>query len=405
MILTFLFVYGVKERVQNFIIQFLQQEFHKNEQAIKELSFRIVTLYNISTIENVIVESLSNMFHLEKCTIHMVPKLEEEEGVRFLDEQDSLWYQGYRLALPVHSKSHPSYLLMGEKGDTTLYTTEEVNILSILANHTALAFDNASAYRKIQDFSISLEQLVDERTKALIQSESLAAVGRLAAGVAHELNNPIASAMSTLEYYSEHEADSKQLHEDLTFSLSELKRAKEIVRSLLDASRQKEEAKTLVDIHNPIEDSLKILYNQYKSKKITIIKNLNARHSLLMGNVPRLCQVFINLIKNAIDAIGEKEGHIMIETSNREHPSSGRSQGETNRYVLCTIKDDGEGMDRGMLKDIFKPFFTTKPQGKGIGLGLYIVHEIIKDHNGSIEAMSEKGKGTTFTITLPCHQQ
>jgi len=98
------------------------------------------------------------MFHLEKCSIHMVPNLEPDETVRFLDEHDTLWYKGYRLALPVHSKTHPSYLLLSEKGDMSLYTTEEVNILTILANHVALAFDNATAYKKIQDFSTSLER-------------------------------------------------------------------------------------------------------------------------------------------------------------------------------------------------------------------------------------------------------
>jgi len=405
MIVTFLLVYVAKERVHDFIIQFLQQEFHKKEQAIKELSFQIVRLYHINTIERVIVDRLSSMFHIEKCSIHMVPNLESGEVARFLDEKDSFWYQGYRLALPIHSQSHPSYLLLGEKDDMSLYTTEEINILSILANHIALAFDNATAYKKIQDFSNSLERLVDERTKALIQSESLAAVGRLAAGVAHELNNPIASVMSTLEYYRDHETENKQLSEDLAFSLSELKRAKDIVKSLLDASRQKEETKTLVDIHNPIDDALKILYNQYKSKKIAIIKHFNARYTLFMGNAPRLCQVFINLIKNAIDAIGDREGHIVIETSNSEQRSPDNTQQKVSRHIICTISDNGYGMDRSTLRDIFKPFFTTKPQGKGIGLGLYIVHEIIKDHDGSIEVVSEKGTGTTFTITLPCYQQ
>jgi len=202
---------------------------------------------------------------------------------------------------------------------------------------------------------LPLEKLVDERTKALIQSESLAAVGRFAAGVAHELNNPIASVMSTLEYYRDHEMGNKQLSEDLAFSLSELKRAKEIVKSLLDASRQKEETKTLLNIHSPIEDALKILYNQYKSKRIAIIKNFNARHSLLMGNAPRLCQVFINFVKNAIDAIGEKEGHITIETLNHELSSSEGSQGEEDRHIVCTITDDGEGIDKSTVKDIFNP--------------------------------------------------
>ena len=404
MVLTFFLVYFSKERIQNFLIQFLQQEFLKNRKAIKDLSFEILTLYKVEKIKRSIVDRLSEMFSLEKYDIKMVPKIDGYETASFLNESDSLWNQGYRLSIPIPSSSHPSYLLLGEKGDMSLYTGEEVEILSILSNHIALAFDNASAYKKLQDFSNSLEKLVDERTKALIQSESLAAVGRLAAGVAHELNNPIASVMSTLEFHIDHIKENSELYDDLSFSLGELKRAKDIVKSLLDSSRQKEEKKELVDIHNPIEDALRILYNQYKTKRITIVKKLNAKHSLIIGNPPRLCQVFLNIIKNAIDAIGEKDGNIIIETSNN-NGSSSRPQGERDMQLICKITDNGEGIDKKVLKNIFQPFFTTKPQGKGMGLGLFITYEIIKDHDASIEVESDKANGTTFTLIFPCHPQ
>jgi signal transduction histidine kinase len=393
MLLTFLLIYISKERVQNFLIQFLQQEFIKNRKAIKDLSFEILTLYNVGKIKKTIVESLSKMFTLERCNIKMVPRTEESETFRFIRETDEFWKQGYRLSLPVPSKLHPAYLLLGEKGDMSLYTSEETEILSILANHIALALDNAGSYKKIQDFSNSLEKLVGERTTALIQSESLAAVGRLAAGIAHELNNPIAGVMSTLEYYIEHLENQNELLDDLTFSLNELKRTKEIIKSLLEVSRQKDEVKELVEIHAPIEDTLRILYNQYKLKKISINKNFNATNSIIKGNYARLCQVFINIIKNAIDAIGDENGVINIETFNKD-------EGQ----LICTVADSGSGIEKHVLKDIFKPFFTTKQQGKGIGLGLFIVHEIIKDHEGSVEVESNKTTGTVFTFIFPCHR-
>lgn len=393
MAFTFLLIYISKERVQNFLVQFLQQEFIKNRKSIKDLSFEILSLYSIEGIKKTIINRLSEMFILEKCDIKMVTRTEENEAFSFINETDALWRQGYRLCLPVPSKLNPAHLLLGEKGDMSLYTSEETEILSILANHIALAFDNASAYKKIQDFSNSLEKLVNERTSALIQSESLAAVGRLAAGIAHELNNPIASVMSTLEYHIDHIEGQGDLYDDLAFSLNELKRAKDIVKSLLDASRQKDEAKELVDIHIPIEDTLRILYNQYKTKKITISKNFHADNSIIEGNSARLCQVFINIIKNAIDAIGDKEGIITIETFNKD---AGQ--------LICKITDNGDGIKKHVLKDIFKPFFTTKEQGKGIGLGLFIVYEIVKNHNGSIEVESNKASGTTFTLIFPGHQ-
>lgn len=399
MILTFFLVYASKERLQTFIIQILQQEFIRNRRAIKELSFRILTLHDMEEITNTVTERLSAMFQLRKCEIRLVPRIEEQEEPRILDDKDELWTKGYRLSIPISSESHPSRLLLGDKGDTSLFTGEEVEILAILGNHIALAFDNASSYKRIQDFSESLERLIDERTQALIQSESLAAVGRLAAGVAHELNNPVASVMSTLEYQLDHLRQNDDLREDLTFALSELRRAKDIVRSLLDASRQKDEVKEPLDIHRPIEDALKILHNQYKHKKITLITDLNATDTIIKGNQSRLCQVFINIIRNAIDAIGDRTGTIRIETTNE------RTTGQMQRKVIVRITDTGEGIERGTLKDIFKPFFTTKQQGKGIGLGLYIVHEIIKDHGGTVDVESTREHGTTFTLTLLCLPQ
>lgn len=406
MIATFVFIYFSNQRVYGAITQFLQQEFLRNRKALRGLSSEILTLLKVSDITTKVNEGLTRTFRLERCHIKAVPHIDSAEGASFIEEHDSLWIQGYRLAIPIPSKSSPSYLLLGEKKNMTLYTAEETELLIMLANNVALAFDNADAYTRLQEFSLSLEWLVDERTKALIQSESLAAVGRLAAGVAHELNNPLASVMSTIEYQIDHLKDNEELLDDLSFSLNELRRARDIVKSLLDASRQKDEAKELVDIHTPIEDALKVLYNQYKNRKIAVFRKFNAERSIIRGNTSRLCQVFINLIKNALDAIGDKSGHITIETSNREVPAHDNGVAGTAReMIVCTITDDGEGIDKENIQNIFKPFFTTKPQGKGIGLGLFIVHEIVKDHNGSIHVESNTGSGTVFTLIFSPHQQ
>jgi len=406
MILTFFLIYFSKERVQNFLVQFLQQEFIRNRRALKDLSFEILTLHSIEDIKKTVIARLSKLFALQRCTFRMVPKVDEAETVSAIHESDTLWNGGYRLSIPIHSKAHPSCLLLGEKGNMSLYTGEEVEFLTILANHTALSFDNAKAYKKIRDFSVSLEKLVDERTKALIQSESLAAVGRLAAGVAHELNNPIAGVMSTLEFYTDHMEGESDIRDDLVFSLNELGRAKDIVKSLLDTSRQKDETKELVDIYNPLEDALKVLCNQYKNKRIAITKNFNAEYSLIMGNGPRLCQVFINIIKNSIDAVGDNDGRIMIDVFNEDGlPETAQQQKSPVWRLICRVSDNGEGIETKHAKDIFKPFFTTKPQGKGMGLGLFIVHEIIKDHKAAIDMESSRGEGTAFRLSFPCRQQ
>lgn len=389
MVFTFILIYLSKDKIQDFLVHFLQQKFIQNRKAVKDLSLEILKLHDIESIKKIISESLTNMFGLEKCSIKAITKADFSETSSIIRESDPLWALGFRLSVPILSKSYPSLLILGEKEEMSLYTAEEIEIISILANHIALAFDNADAYKKIRDFSESLEKLVEERTKALIQSESLAAVGRLAAGVAHELNNPIASVMSMLEFHVDHLEKEGELYEDLEFSLRELKRARDIVKSLLDSSRQKDETKETIDVHNSVEDALRILYPQYKSKKINIIKEYGAKNSIIKGNHARLCQVFINIIKNAIDAIGEKDGTISVKTFNGD-----------NNTLICSITDNGEGIDKRLIKDIFKPFFTTKQTGKGIGLGLYIVYEIIKDHGGNIEVNSKKGEGTSFSISL-----
>lgn len=402
MVVTFILIYVSSQKVYSSITQFVEQEFLLHRKALRSLSSEILTLLKTDEITRRVTYSLSQTFGLSHCQIKTVPRIDSGEENPVLAEHDPFWQSGYRLALPVPSKSKPSYLLLGEKQSMSLYTEEETELLMMLANNIALAFDNAHAYKRLQDFSLSLEQLVSERTRALIQSESLAAVGRLAAGVAHELNNPLASVMSTLEYQIDHLKDDEDLREDLTFSLTELRRARDIVKSLLDASRQKDESKELVDIHTPIENALKVLHNQHKNKNITIERKFHAPQSLIEGNTPRLCQVFINMIKNAIDAIGEKGGSIIIETANNVPP--GQNENPPNLFsgeVVCRVTDSGEGIEEQHLPDVLKPFFTTKPPGKGLGLGLFIAHEIVKDHNGSIHLESMRGKGTTVTLTFP----
>ncbi|MCX8022847.1 MAG: ATP-binding protein [Syntrophorhabdaceae bacterium] len=391
MVLTFLLIYLAKERFQAFFIHLLQQGFIKNQKAIKELSYEILSLFDIEEIKERIKKRLYDMFSLEHCDIKMVPR-SQDEPFYFLNEKEEMWARGFRLAIGIPSKEYPSLILLGEKKDLSLFTEGEIEMLTILANHTALAFDNAHAYRKLQEFSSTLERVVEERTKALIQSESLAAVGRLAAGVAHEMNNPIAGVMSTLEYHIDHLEGKEELKEDLIFSLNELKRVRDIVRSLLDAARQKESMDSLVDIHGPIDDTLRILAPQLKKSGVTVEKSYNAKKSIITGDASRLCQVFINIIKNGIDSLGEGGGKILIQT---ENPSAEK--------VICSIKDNGSGIKKEIIKDIFKPFFTTKEQGKGMGLGLFIAHEIIKRHGGDIGVESKEGEGTTFTLSFPCH--
>jgi len=239
-----------------------------------------------------------------------------------------------------------------------------------------------------------------ERTQEqLIQSESLAAIGQLVAGIAHELNNPLASASSLIQTDIEmirERGEDRHLDQillaDLTFSLNELNKTKDIVKSILDLSRQTQTYLEEVNLNAVIDDALQVLYNQYKTMDVTIEKNYDPNLPTIQGNFSNLGQVLINIIQNALQALPEGRGTISLRTLYQSQTDS----------IVMECRDDGSGIPPEMIKDIFKPFFTSKEVGKGTGLGLYITHEIIKKHAGKIGVKSELGKGTTFTIEIPC---
>jgi signal transduction histidine kinase len=242
--------------------------------------------------------------------------------------------------------------------------------------------------------------LEKERTQEqLIQSESLAAIGQLVAGIAHELNNPLTSASSFIQtdiqmirQQAETRQIDKTLLEDLAYSLKELNKTKEIVKSILDLSRQTQTYLEDVNMNAVIDEALQVLHNQYKTMEVTVEKHYDPNLPTIQGNFSNLGQVLINIINNALQALPEGRGKLSLFTSCR--------QDAENIVVEC--RDDGIGIPPEIVKDIFKPFFTTKEVGKGTGLGLYVSHEIIKKHAGEIRVSSEMGKGTTFTIELPC---
>jgi two-component system, NtrC family, sensor kinase len=182
------------------------------------------------------------------------------------------------------------------------------------------------------------------------------------------------------------------LLKDLNYSLKELNRAKEIVKSILDLSRQTHTYLENVNMNAVIDEALQVLHNQWSSMGVTIEKQYDRNLPTIQGNFSNLGQVLINVINNALQALPEGWGKLSFFTS--------RSQDLESIVVEC--RDDGTGIPPEIMKDIVTPFFTTKEAGRGTGLGLYISYELIKKHAGEIHVSSEVGKGTTVTITLPC---
>jgi two-component system NtrC family sensor kinase len=242
----------------------------------------------------------------------------------------------------------------------------------------------------------SMAQAVAERQEMLQQatrqeigrSEHLASVGRLAAGVAHEINNPLTGVLAFADMLRQKENMDEQDKQDLDLIVRETKRAREIVRGLLDFARETPSVKKNLNVNDVLRETLRLLGNREAFQNIYLVDALAADLPLVNGDKNQLQQVFLNLSLNACEAM-PGGGTLMLSTS---------SAGDK---VLVEVTDTGCGIKREQWDQIFQPFFTTKPVGKGTGLGLSVSYGIVQQHDGTLEVKSEVGKGSTFTITLP----
>ena len=242
-------------------------------------------------------------------------------------------------------------------------------------------------------------KLIHNTEAQLIQMEKMASIGTLAAGIAHEINNPLSFLICNLESLKEYikrfveefppeSQQRKTLFEDCLpmteESLEGSLRIKKIVSDLRTFSRQSETVKLLTDTNSILDSTLSIVWNEIKYN-ITLVKDFQAK-TPVWADATQLSQVFLNILLNAAQAIADK-GTIAISTYEDPH------------HVYIKIKDTGCGIPKEVLPKIFDPFFSTK--NKGSGLGLSVSYNIIKQHQGNIKVESIVGEGSTFTIELP----
>jgi two-component system NtrC family sensor kinase len=242
----------------------------------------------------------------------------------------------------------------------------------------------------------SMAQAVAEREELLRlatqlevgRSEQLASVGRLAAGVAHEINNPLTGVLAFADMLRDKENMDDQDREDLELIVRETKRVREIVRGLLDFARETPFVQRPLDINELIVQTLRLLGKREAFQHIYMVEDLGDDLPLVNVDRNQLQQVLLNLTLNACEAMPDG-GTLLVSSSSADG------------FVVIHITDTGCGIERKDLDKIFEPFFTTKPVGKGTGLGLSVSYGIVQQHGGTLAVDSEPGKGTTFTITLP----
>lgn len=442
------------------------------EAALNFISKLLKDKYRVWTIQDV-DEALQLLKEQEIVVIMADQFMPKMSGTEFLSRAKEINPDIIRILFSGYSDLE-SVIDGVNKGEIFRYIVKPftvdilVTVLKQAIEHYELVYNNKQFSEQLRIVNESLEEKVLERTKQiaemndelqmqnkivleankylrgameqiertqhqLLQSEKMAGIGTLAAGVAHEINNPlgyinsnlgtlkdyISDVLGMLEKYGELEslikedAAAENLNEkvseiedykadvDLDFIMEDFKkivdesiegsgRVREIVQNLKDFSHVDNAERKLADINKCIESTLKLVWNELKYKA-TVHKDL--------GSIPpadcypmQLNQVFMNILVNASQAIPEK-GEIFIKTH------------EDNGNIVIKIADTGTGIPKENLSKIFEPFFTTKDVGKGTGLGLSMAYGIIKKHNGTIEVESEVGKGTEFTVKIPIEME
>jgi signal transduction histidine kinase len=264
------------------------------------------------------------------------------------------------------------------------FTTEELRLAEGIALQASVASENSRLYEGLKHQMAELK-----RTQAqLIQSTKLAAIGELAANIAHEINNPLTSVLGFASYLAERIPTGQPMREELDLIQEEAGRARDIVRDLLHFSRQREFVPQVTDLNRVLEQTVAMVRRQGAFDAITLVEEYASGLPPVEIDVPRIKQVFLNLINNAVYVM-KNGGSLTLRSS------------AAGDMVQVEVIDTGSGIAPEHLDRIFEPFFTTKPDVSGTGLGLSVSLGIVQSHGGTIEVKSELGRGSSFIVKLP----
>jgi PAS domain S-box-containing protein len=237
----------------------------------------------------------------------------------------------------------------------------------------------------------------------LIQSQKMEAIGNLAGGIAHDFNNILAGIMGYTEFYMDEVQDRPKVYQGMEQVLRAAERAKDLVQQVLTFSRKTEHAKKPVVLAHIVDEVVRFMRASIPTT-IEIKPQIGARSDVIIGDPSQLHQVLVNLCTNAGHAMKDKGGILGIELNKAFVDNGSLLQPppiKHGRYLVLTVRDTGHGISRENLERIFEPYFTTKEKGEGTGLGLAVVHGIVKNHGGEIRVYSEEGRGTEFKVYLP----
>lgn len=316
------------------------------------------------------------------------------------------WEGGAALCVPLAGNGESFGALLVERAETYSFRPTDLLVLEAAARLAAPALQpggqpesQQAALAALQAANATMQAELEARTRAqdeaeerLLRSARLAAVGEMAAGVAHELNNPLTTVTGFTELILEQTAAESPLRGDLELVLNEARRARGVVRRLLDFSRPSEILRVDADLNEELLHVLGLVHHAARTSGVEMRLTLWDDLPPVRIDRSQMQQVFLNLVQNAIQALPQG-GQLTLRTQVQTRAGQ--------EYVTASVTDSGEGIRPEHLSQVFEPFFTTKPAGSGTGLGLSVSYGIVADHGGFIDVLSPAGEGATFTVWLP----
>ena len=312
------------------------------------------------------------------------------------------WQAGSEMCVAIHDGSKILGILDVESSSRNAFTHNDFIALESLAGILASVITSADQYQRLQvtiDQLRSMQVELNERMEAqrsaenrLVQAAKLAAVGEMAAGIAHELNNPLTSVMGFAELALEDIPATSDTRKDLEMVVRESVRARDVVRRLLDFARQSESTRARASLNEVVEDVVALSRHLIHTNGVELILDLRENLPWVLMDANQIKQVLLNLVHNALQAMPEG-GEMEISTF--------PDLREGREGICVSVRDTGVGISPSDQSRIFEPFFTTKGDRGGTGLGLSVTYGIVTDHGGQIDVESRQGEGSTFKVWLP----
>ncbi|MCF8074650.1 MAG: response regulator [Desulfotignum sp.] len=335
----------------------------------------------------------------------LVPDTRKDD--RFYPQIDDMTGMETRSLLCVPMKSKRKLIGVLEvmnKKDDSFFTEDDALILSVFSHHAAIAIENAMLFNSMKN-RLEREKMIEQK---MAESARLQAIGTLAGGIAHDFNNILSAIMGYADLARMDSDELSRPYANLTKILAASERARDLIHQILAFSRQVEGVKPRpVQVNIIVKEALKLLQASFPST-IRMVQDLSCS-STIMGDATQIHQVVMNLCTNAAQAMKEKQNGVLTVTL---EPVTLPAPSEKNltalpagSYLKLQVADTGNGMPSHVMERIFEPFFTTKPKGQGTGMGLSVVHGIVKKHGGDIQVQTTPGEGSIFHVFFPMAQQ